>query len=120
MGTEIINLGSDGVEVDVVFGGELRAVGSKGGFRGAGKNFEVIVTEGAHAHDFDAAIGFDREIGLDFEGDFDAGWILLIDTDAIHATDFRPSGVADAGARLNTTGEGKKGVESVSGAAKSA
>src|SRR6266403_4668986 len=108
MGTEIINLGGDGVEVDVVFGGELRAVGSEGGFRGAGKNFEVIVTEGAHAHDFDAAIGFNGEIGLDLEGDFDARGILRIDADAIHATDFRPSGVADAGAGLNATSESDK------------
>src|SRR5258707_14363857 len=108
MGTEIINLGGDGIEVDVVFGGELRAVGSEGGFRSAGKNFEVIVTEWAHAHDFDAAIGFNGEIGLDFERDFDAGGILRIDADAIHATDFGPSGIADAGARLNTASEGDK------------
>src|SRR5712675_2956928 len=108
MRAEIINLSGDSVEVDVVFGGELRTVGSEGGFRGAGKNFKVIVAERAHAHDFDAAIGFNREIGLDFEGDFDAGGILRIDTDAIHATDFRPSGVADAGAGLNATSESDK------------
>src|SRR5882724_11250159 len=108
MGTEIINLGGDGVKVDVVFCGELRAIGSEASFRRAGKNFKVIVAEGTHAHDFDAAIGFNGEIRLDFEGDFDAGGILRIDADPIHATDFGPSGIADAGARLNTTGEGDK------------
>src|SRR6266478_6074989 len=120
MGTEIINLGGDGVEVDVVFGGELRTVGSEGGFRGAGKNFKVIVAEWAHAHDFDAAIGFNGEIGLDFEGDFDAGGILRIDADTVHAPDFGSSGVADAGAGLNATSESDKCMVGVSGAAEGA
>src|SRR6266849_8561673 len=120
MGTEIINLGSDGVEVYIVFGGEQRAVGSEASFRGAGKNFEVIVAERTHAHDFDAAIGSDGEIGLDFESDFDSRRILGIDTDAIHATDFGSSGVTDAGAGLDAASEGEKCVVRVGGAAKGA
>src|SRR5882724_10920432 len=108
MGTEIINLGGDGVKVDVVFCGELRAIGSEASFRRAGKNFKVIVAEGTHAHDLDAAIGFNREIGLDFEGDFDTRGILGIDADTVHAPDFGSSGVADAGAGLNATSESDK------------
>src|SRR5882724_6212598 len=108
MGTEIINLGGDGVKVDVVFCGELRAIGSEASFRRAGKNFKVIVAEGTHAHDFDAAIGFNGEIRLDFEGDFDARWILGINAYVVYAADFWSSGVTDAGARLDTTGEGDK------------
>src|SRR6267154_3744539 len=108
MRAEIINLSGDSVEVDVVFGGELSTIGSEGSFRGAGKNFKVIVAERTHTHDLDAAIGFNREIGLDFEGDFDTRGVLRIDKDPVHATDFGPSGVADAGAGLNATSESDK------------
>jgi hypothetical protein len=98
----------------------LRTIGSDGGLWGAGKNFKVIVAQRAQAHDFDAAIGFNGEIGLDFEGDLNAGGILRVDTDVVHATDFGSSGVADAGTGLDTPSEGDRCMEGVSGAAKSA
>src|SRR6266436_1388448 len=108
MRAEIINLSGDSVEVDVVFGGELSTIGSEGSLRGARKNFKVIVAERAQAHDFDAAVGFNREIGLDFEGDFDTRGVLGIDADTVHAPDFGSSGVADARAGLNATSESDK------------
>src|SRR5258706_10205555 len=118
--TEFIDLRGDGVEIHVGFGSELRTIGSNGSFGGAGKNLDMIVAKRAHAHDFDVAVGFNGEIGLDFENDFDAGGILRIDADSVDAANFGTSGVADARTGLDTSGKGKKRVICVGGASESA
>jgi hypothetical protein len=80
----------------------------------------VIVAERAQAHDFDVTVGFDGEIGLDPEGDLDAGGILRINADVVDAPDLGTSRVTNAGAGLDTSSEWEIGAISVRGSSEGA
>ncbi len=80
----------------------------------------MIVAERAQAHDFYVAVRFDGEIGLHFEGDVDTRGILRIDADAVNATDFGSSGVANAGTGLDAAGKREISMIGVRGTAEGA
>ncbi len=77
----------------------------------------MIVAERAQAHDLDATIGLDREVGFDSEADLDARGILRIKAHGVDAADLRSPRVAHAGPGLNATCEGEIGAIGVRRAA---
>src|SRR6202790_5069939 len=117
---DVVDLLREGVEVDIGVRRERGPIGSGGSFGGARKDFEMIVAEWTHAHDLDVTIGFDGQLGLDAEDDFDSLRILRIDAEALDTSDFGTTGIANLGAGLQAARERKKSMVGFRGAAKSA
>src|SRR5229473_6532026 len=95
MGSEIVDLHGERVEINVIFGRQLSTIRSDRGLGGAGKDFKMIVAEGTHAHDLDVTVGLDRQLGLHGEGDFDARGILGIDAEALNTSDLGTAGITN-------------------------
>src|SRR4029077_3663260 len=107
LGIQVIELCGQSVEVDIFLRRKQGTAYRPWCMRAAGENLEVVVSQGAHAHDLDAAVDFDRNVGLNAEDDVETTGVLTVQLHAVDAAHFGSSGVSYGRPRLKASREEK-------------
>src|SRR6185312_10607074 len=120
LGIQVIELCRQSVEVDILLRREQGTAYRPRCMRAAGKNLDVVVSQGAHAHDLYAAVALDGKVGLHAEDDVQPFGVLRVELHALDAAYIGTSCVAHGRSGLKSAREGKVCVKLCCGASKGA